>query len=106
MGITSDSGQQWNVIFSDILSTFQVAELKKDTSGAAAPPADDEEACSSSDHEEKKNMMKEAAASSSSCSLSLPEDQPGFTSASQIYSVSCESVLRVTTVKSQQRARQ
>lgn len=46
----------------------------------------DGEACSSSFDEEKRKTKNEKAASSSSSS-SVPEDQPGFTSASQIYSV-------------------
>ncbi|KAB5554023.1 hypothetical protein PHYPO_G00045330 [Pangasianodon hypophthalmus] len=65
----------------------RVAELKKDSGDDVAPPVDEDgEACSSSISEEKRKMMKEEAASSSSSS-SIPEDQLGFTSASQIYSL-------------------
>ncbi|KAK3519837.1 hypothetical protein QTP70_006673 [Hemibagrus guttatus] len=63
----------------------RVAELKKGNSDTVAPPVDEEEeACSSSVNEEKR--IQEEASSSSSCS-SVPEDQLGFTSASQIYSL-------------------
>ncbi|XP_058266256.1 ATP-dependent DNA helicase Q5 isoform X2 [Hemibagrus wyckioides] len=63
----------------------RVAELKKGNSDTVVPPVDeDEEACSSGVNEEKR--MQEEAAASSSCS-SVPEDQLGFTSASQIYSM-------------------
>ncbi|XP_060757484.1 ATP-dependent DNA helicase Q5 isoform X3 [Neoarius graeffei] len=62
----------------------RVAELKKDADDAVVPPVDENgEACSASADEEKRKMIKEAASSSSS---SIPEDQLGFTSASQIYS--------------------
>ncbi|TSK87545.1 ATP-dependent DNA helicase Q5 [Bagarius yarrelli] len=57
----------------------RVAELKKGDGDVLAPPADkDAEACSSS--------TNEAASFSNSSSSCVAEDQPGFTSASQIYS--------------------
>ncbi|KAF5908128.1 ATP-dependent DNA helicase Q5, partial [Clarias magur] len=65
----------------------RVADLKKDAADAIAPPVDDDgEACTSGVHEEKTKMVKEEAASSSSSSA-FPEDQLGFTSASEIYSL-------------------
>ncbi|XP_017350184.2 ATP-dependent DNA helicase Q5 [Ictalurus punctatus] len=65
----------------------RVAELKKDAGDAVAPPAhEDGEACCSTVSEEERKVMNEEAASSSSSS-SIPEDQLGFTSASQIYSL-------------------
>ncbi|KAI5619119.1 ATP-dependent DNA helicase Q5 [Silurus asotus] len=64
----------------------RVAELKTDAGNAVASPVEEDgETSSSSVNEEERKMMKEQAASSSSSSI--PEDQLGFTSASQMYSL-------------------
>ncbi|XP_062840996.1 ATP-dependent DNA helicase Q5 [Trichomycterus rosablanca] len=66
----------------------KVAELKKETVDAVSPHVEkDEESCSSIGHKEEieKNIPEEEAASSSTSSF--PEEQQGFTSASQIYSL-------------------
>ncbi|KAI4881295.1 hypothetical protein NFI96_008480 [Prochilodus magdalenae] len=64
----------------------RVSELKKGTDDAVAPPGDEpEDACSFSEKDEEiKTTQKEAASSSTS---SISEEQQGFTSASQVYSL-------------------
>lgn len=69
-----------------IFSSVQVSELKKNMDDAAVPPLEKDGGACSSSVKEKEKMTQEEAASSSSASI--PEEQQGFTSASQVYSVS------------------
>lgn len=61
--------------------------MKRGASGPKGQMADGASSSSSSETREMKSKLQEEAASSSSSSFSVTEEQQGFTSASQIYSV-------------------